>query len=430
MSNNINTKPMTGFMELLPEQQRAFNKMLKIIREVYDLFGFRPIETPLLERAEVLLTKGGGETDKQIYRFQKGDNDIALRFDLTVPLARYVTEYQNELIFPFKVGNIGKVYRGEKSQAGRFREFYQCDMDVIGRDSLDLCYDAEVVAMACEIFNRFGFEKFKVKLNNRKILNGFFDSLDLSDQITDILRILDKLDKKGEQFVREEFNSIGISSNKIDSILNFISINENVIENLEKLKISNQKYLDGIKELRIVLDYLPLLGVDANNYQVDLTIARGLDYYTGTVYETILTDYPQFGSVCSGGRYDDLASYYTDNKFPGVGLSIGLTRLFDCLLENDLIEANEMSSTKVLVTGMPQYQNEGLKVVNILRGKNVNCEVMMGFKAGMKYADRMRIPYVVILGEEEVSQGKYGLKDMISGEQKMVEIDELFDELI
>ncbi len=288
MKNNINTQPMPGFMELLPNQQIAFNKMLDIIRAVYKLYGFRPIETPLLERAEVLLAKGGGETDKQIYRFKKGDNDIALRFDLTVPLARYIAQYQNDLDFPFRVGNVGKVYRGEKPQAGRFREFYQCDTDIIGRDELDISFDAEIISLIYAVLVRLGFSQFKIRINNRKVMNGFFKSLDIEDP-TDILRILDKLEKKEKQEIISQLKEIGLTEEKIDKIFEFVEIKEDIIEKLKKLDIENEVYWQGIEELEYVNNRVKDLGIDSENYEIDLTISRGFGYYTGTVFETYLT---------------------------------------------------------------------------------------------------------------------------------------------
>jgi len=425
MKNNINTQPMPGFMELLPNQQIAFNEMLQKIREVYDLYGFRPIETPLLERAEVLLTKGSGETDKQIYRFKKGDNDIALRFDLTVPLARYISQYQNDLIFPFKIGNIGKVYRGEKPQAGRFREFYQCDADVIGRENLDISYDAEIVSLIYALLNNLGFTKFIIRINNRKILNGYFQSLGI-ENIGDVLRILDKLSKIGKDNVVGELKGIGITDEKIIKIFNFVEISEETLKKLKDLNVENEIYNKGVEELEYVINRSKEFDIPKENIKIDLTLSRGLDYYTGTVFETYLDEYPDFGSVCGGGRYDNLTSYYTDNKFPGVGCSIGLTRLFDCLLRNNLVDTSKQTSTKVLVIGMEGFDNYAIDLSKKLRKENINTEVISGLKNGFKYANRLNIPYVVVVGEEEVKKNRYTLKDMVSGKQKMIKEKELF----
>lgn len=426
MNNNINIQPMPGFMELLPEQQMVFNNMLKTIREVYDLYGFRPIETPILERSEVLLAKGSGETDKQIYRFKKGDSDISLRFDLTVPLARYIANYQNDLVFPFKIGNVGKVYRGERPQAGRFREFYQCDFDIVDRDTLDISYDAEIVSMVSTMFKRLGLPNFKIRINNRKVLNGFFTSLGI-DRPSDVLRSVDKLEKLGREVVEEELNDQGLSKETITKVFEFVNIKEDVIKQLKGLGIKNDDYDTGVKELEYVYTQAQVLGVSTENFDIDLTIARGLDYYTGTVYETVLTNYPEFGSVCSGGRYDDLASYYTKNKYPGVGCSIGLTRLFDCLLRNNELDFSNASPTKVLVVGMESCESNASELGSKLRGESINTEVMFGIKGSFKYADRLGIPFVVVIGEEEVKSNTFTVKDMGTGEQSSVEYEELLD---
>jgi histidyl-tRNA synthetase len=428
MKNNINIKPMPGFMELLPNEQIVFNNMLKTIRETYESFGFRSIETPLIERAEVLLTKGSGETDKQIYQFKKGDNDLALRFDLTVPLARYVANNQNDLVFPFKVCNIGKVYRGEKPQAGRFREFYQCDIDIIDRDDLDLSFDAELVKAVTTLFKNLSFNNFIMKLNNRKIMNGFFDSLEIDDP-TEVLRSIDKLEKQGEESVKEELKCSGLTDETISKIFDFVGITGDIIPQLKELKIKNAMFKKGLEELEQLEKQIKMLGVDDDKWTIDLTIARGLDYYTGTVYETFLTDYPEFGSVCSGGRYDDLASYYTNTKLPGVGCSIGLTRLFDCLLRNDLLDVSKSSPTDVLIIGMENYESNAASLGDVLRNKGLNVEVRFGIKGGFKYADKLGIPYVIIIGEEEIEKDVYTLKDMKSGEQMSLDLENLFSKL-
>jgi histidyl-tRNA synthetase len=424
MENDINTQPMPGFMELLPNQQMAFNKMLKQIREVYELYGFRPIETPILERAEVLLAKGGGDTEKQIYQFKKGDTDIALRFDLTVPLARYIAQYQNDLVFPFKVGNIGKSYRGEKPQAGRFREFYQCDTDIIGREELDISFDAEVISLISAVLKRLGFEKFVVRINNRKVMNGFFKSLDIENP-TDILRELDKLEKVGKEETVSQLREIGISEEKIDKIFELIDIKEDIISKLKNLEVTDDEYWAGVEELEYVDNRVKDLGINPEQYQIDLTISRGFGYYTGTVFETYLTDYPEFGAIYSGGRYDNLTSYYTDSKFPGVGCSLGLTRLFDCLLRQKLIDVSQETSTEVLIIGMDGFDSYALDLGTDLRNADINTEVVFGLKGSFKYADRLNIPYVVIIGEDEIKKDKYTLKNMASGDQTLLSRDDL-----
>jgi histidyl-tRNA synthetase len=426
MKNNINTQPMPGFMELLPNQQIAFNKMMDTIKEVYKLYGFRPIETPILERAEVLLAKGGGETEKQIYQFQKGDTDIAMRFDLTVPLARYIAEYQNDLVFPFKVGNIGKVYRGEKPQAGRFREFYQCDTDIIGRDELDISFDAEIVSLINEMLKRLGFNKFVIRINNRKVMNGFFESLDIQNPI-EVLRILDKIEKKEKQDIIADLEDLGLNSDKIEQIFDFVEIKKNVVEQLKNLNIADDTYWDGVEELEYVENRVKDLGIDSTNFEIDLSISRGLGYYTGTVFETYLTDYPKFGAIYSGGRYDNLTSYYTDNKFPGVGCSIGLTRIFDCLLKENEVDISKQTSTNVLIIAMDSFDSYALDLGTKLRNKNINTEIVFGLKGSFKYADKLNIPYVVIIGEEEIENDKYTLKDMTSGDQRLLSEEDLIN---
>jgi histidyl-tRNA synthetase len=428
MDKNINTQVMPGFMELPPNEQIAFNNMLDKIREIYKLYGFRPIETPILERAEVLLAKGGGETEKQIYKFKKGDTDIALRFDLTVPLARYVAQHQNDLVFPFKVGNIGKVYRGEKPQSGRFREFYQCDTDIIGRDELDISFDAEIVSLIYALLTNLGFKDFQIRINNRKVMNGLFRSLNI-ENTGDVLRVIDKLKKDGKDEVIEELRSINLNQEKIDKIFEIIGVTDDVVKNLKKLEVDDEDYWEGLEELEYVSNRVKDLGIENKNFKIDLSISRGLDYYTGTVYETFLNKYPEFGSICSGGRYDNLTSYYTNNKFPGVGFSIGLTRLFDCLLKNEEVDITSETSTQVLVIAMEGFDSYALDIGSKLRKIGVNTEVVFGLKGSFKYADRLNIPYVVIVGEEEVKKDKYAFKDMKSGEQELLNKQELIDNI-
>ena len=340
------TEPRTlsGFMELLPDEQILFNQMKKTIEETYQKYGFLPLDTPVIELSEVLLAKAGGETEKQIYRFNKGDNDLSLRFDLTVPLSKYVAKNYGNLNFPFRRYQIGKVYRGERTQKGRFREFYQCDIDVIGDGELDLINDAELPSVIYTIFTKLGFSNFTIRINNRKILNGLFESLNQKEKAVEILRIIDKIDKIGKDAVIEELEKIEVEKEAVEKIIEFISINgtsDEKIEKLKKLNIENETYIKGVEELEYVVKHMRMFEIPENNFNVDLTIARGLDYYTGTVYETFLNDYRKLGSVCSGGRYENLAEYYTDKKLPGVGVSIGLTRLFYKLNEMNLIKANK-----------------------------------------------------------------------------------------
>ncbi|NLV77305.1 MAG: histidine--tRNA ligase [Tissierellia bacterium] len=431
MTNNI-IKPSTlpGFMELLPAEQILFNKMLDTIRDNYEKFGFLPIDTPVIERAEVLLAKGGGETEKQIYKFEKGDTDLALRFDLTVPLARYVAQHFSELTFPFRRYHIGKVYRGEKAQRGRFREFYQCDIDIIGNGKLDIVNDAEIPSVIYSTFKDLGFDSFTIKINNRKVLKGFFEHLGILNS-TEILRTIDKLEKIGLNKVEEELKEQGLEQDKINKIIQFIQIsgsNEEKLDSLKKLKIENDIFNEGLEELIAVNHHVKVFGVPEENYMIDLTIARGLDYYTGTVYETFLDEYTNIGSICSGGRYDNLAEYYTKQKLPGVGISIGLTRLFYQLNEANLIKTEDNSLTKVLIIPMKGYLDQGIKIASDLREKDINTQIYletekMGKKFG--YADKLGIPYTLIIGEEEIKQGRYSLRDMETGKQEMLSIEEL-----
>lgn len=432
MKDKINPKTLSGFMELMPQDQILFEKIKKVIEDVYSSYGFYPLDTPVIESSKVLLAKAGGETEKQIYRFNKGDNDLSLRFDLTVPLAKYVANRYNDLIFPFKRYQIGKVYRGERAQKGRFREFYQCDIDVVGNEKLSLLYDAEIPSIIYDIFKKLDVGDFTIRINNRKILSGFFESLNLNSKITDILRVIDKLEKIGLKNVKEELKSLEIESYDINKIMQFILINGNANEKiiqLKKLSINNTQFQEGIKELEFVIKTLQSMNVDSNNYDIDLTIARGLDYYTGTVYETILKEYPSIGSVCSGGRYDNLASYYTDKKLPGVGISIGLTRLFYQLREANIIKIDNSSVADVTVLPMTTNYEYVYKFVNELRNKNIKVDVAFldKFKQLMRYADRQRTPYVMIIGDDEVEKGIAILKDMKTGEQTEITIKQVQD---
>ena len=332
----VEPRTLSGFMELKPSSQLLFEKYKNIIESTYQKYSFTPIDTPVIEYANVLLAKAGGETEKQIYRLKKGDNDLALRFDLTVPLAKYVAKNYNELVFPFKRYQIGKVYRGERAQRGRFREFYQCDIDVIGDETLPLIYDAQIPVIIGEILTKMEIGKYVIRLNNRKILNGFFSNLNLTDFQTEILRIIDKIDKIGAVEVENEIKELTKYSKEIMSFISITGSNDEILRQLEELKIEDEVFVEGLNELKEVVNYLKLMKF--NDYKIDLTIARGLDYYTGTVYETTLINNPEIGSVASGGRYENLAGYYTNKKLPGVGISIGLTRLFYNLLDAGVIK--------------------------------------------------------------------------------------------
>ncbi len=423
--NRVKPRTLSGFMELLPEDQMKMERMMQILRETYALFAFTPLDTPVIEAAEVLLAKGGGETEKQIYRFEKGDSDLALRFDLTVPLAKYVAAHYAELAFPFRRYQIGKVYRGERAQRGRFREFYQADIDVIGDGKLDIANEAEIPAIIYTAFSRLGLKRFKIKVNNRKLLNGFYAMNGMSEKSQDIMRTVDKLDKVGEVKVKQMLvDELSMIPSKAENVLDFMAIcgsNAEILERLECYRGMDETFDCGLDELRAVTEHLSAFGVPEENFSVDLTIARGLDYYTGTVYETELTDYPEIGSVCSGGRYDNLAEYYTDRQLPGVGISIGLTRLFYVLQEQKLLSDEGMTAPcDVLVIPMTGDLAPAVSAATALRTAGVRTQLyteQKKFKAKMAYADKLGVPFVVLLGEDEIGEGVVSLKDMQSGEQ-------------
>ena len=431
MKKQIKVIPRTlpGFMELKPNEQILFNQIKEKIEESYKRFGFLPLDTPILELSEVLLAKAGGETEKQIYRFTRGD-DLAMRFDLTVPLAKYVSKNYGELQFPFRRYQIGKVYRGERPQKGRFREFYQADIDIIGDGELSIMNDAEIPSIIYTTFKNLGFDDFTIRINNRKILNGLFEYLNIVELSTEIMRIIDKLEKIGKENVKLELLKLNIEEEIVDKILEFISIsgdNEEKIEALEKLNIKNEVFEKGLFELKEVVKYIRLFGVPEGNFSIDLTIARGLDYYTGTVYETFLDNYREIGSVCSGGRYDNLAENYTDKSLPGVGIAIGVTRLFDQLNDLKLIKTEKESISDVLVISTSDDVSECLPIANTFRKEGINTEVYMNdkkMKAKFKYADKLKIPYVAIIGEDELKENKVSLKNLVTGKQDTINIQE------
>jgi histidine--tRNA ligase len=432
MKEKVEPKTLPGFMELMPQDQILFDKMKNTIESVYSSYGFYPLDTPIIELSSVLLAKAGGETEKQIYRFNKGDNDLSLRFDLTVPLAKYVASRSNELIFPFKRYQIGKVYRGERPQKGRFREFYQCDIDVIGNETLSILYDAEIPSIIYDLFKKLNIGDFTIRINNRKILTGFFNSLELNSKVTDILRIIDKIEKIGEDEVKSELSLLDIDSDKVSKIIDFIRINGDAFTKIERLKnlgITDEVYNEGVNELETVINNIKARGLDSNFYDVDLTIARGLDYYTGTVYETILKDYPSIGSVCSGGRYENLATYYTDKKLPGVGISIGLTRLFYQLKEAGVIKTTDSSVADITILPMTENYEYVYKFSNLLKrfGVRVDTAFLGKFKQLMRYADKQKTPYVLIIGDDEISKGVAVLKDMFTGLQTEVTLENIIE---
>ena len=427
----VTPRTLSGFMELLPAQQQQLERMMDILRTTYSRYGFTPLDTPVIEASEVLLAKGGGETEKQIYRFQKGDADLALRFDLTVPLAKYVALHGNDLAFPFRRYQIGKVYRGERAQRGRFREFYQADIDIIGDGKLDITNEAEIPSIIYQTFTALGLTRFQIRVNNRKILNGFYAMLGLTDRSGDIMRTVDKLDKIGPHKVRAcLMDDVGLTADQAEEIMRFISItgsNDQVLSALEGYRSRHELFDQGLDELTTVTRYLAAFGVPEVNFAVDLTIARGLDYYTGTVYETTLLDYPEIGSVCSGGRYDNLAEYYTDRQLPGVGISIGLTRLFYVLGEQGFLNPSlPTAPADVLILPMTQDLTPAIQLATRLRGAGVRTQLyteQKKFKAKMNYADKLGVPYVVFLGDDEIAAGLVACKDMTSGEQTKLPFD-------
>ena len=421
----IKPRTLSGFMELLPAKQAQFERMLKILRETYASYGFAALDTPVIEDAQILLAKGGGETEKQIYRFQKGDSDLALRFDLTVPLAKYVALHAGELAFPFRRYQISKVYRGERAQRGRFREFYQADIDIIGDGKLDILNEAEIPAIIYKVFKGFGLNRFQIRVNNRKILNGFYAMLGLSEKSGEIMRTVDKLDKIGAEKVKLILvDDCALTQAQAEEILKFIAIrgtNAEVLAALEGYAGRNEMFDMGLGELKAVTENLAAFGVPEANFAVDLTIARGLDYYTGTVYETTLLDHPEIGSVCSGGRYDNLAGYYTERQLPGVGISIGLTRLFYVLDEQGLLNPQlPTAPADALVLPMTQEAGPAIALAEALRGAGLRVQLygeQKKFKQKMAYADKLGVPFAALLGEDEIAEGVCSVKNMATGEQ-------------
>ena len=434
----VQPRTLSGFMELLPPQQIQMEAIMEKLRATYSRYGFTPLDTPIIESSEVLLAKGGGETEKQIYRFTKGDSDLSLRFDLTVPLAKYVALHYSELAFPFRRYQIGKVYRGERAQRGRFREFYQADIDIIGDGKLDVTNEAEIPAIIYQTFYQLGLRKFRIHVNNRKILGGFYAILDLSEQAGDIMRTVDKLPKIGEEKVSDLLTGeLGISREKTGEILRFIGIrgsNSQVLKALEQYRGRNELFDAGLEELGTVVRYLSAFGVPEENFAVDLTIARGLDYYTGTVYETFMLSHPEIGSICSGGRYDNLAEYYTDKVLPGVGISIGLTRLFYVLNEQKLLnQAVNTAPTDVLLLPMTEDLSPAIQLAGQLRQAGLRVQLyaeQRKFKAKMSYADKLGVPFVVFLGEDEIRENVVACKDMASGEQTKLDCRQTLDRIL
>lgn len=432
----VTPRTLSGFMELLPEEQLRMERLLGTLREVYSLYGFTPLDTPAIESAEVLLAKGGGETEKQIYRFMKGDSDLALRFDLTVPLAKYVAANYAKLAFPFRRYQIGKVWRGERAQRGRFREFYQADIDVIGDGRLDIMNEAEIPSIICRAFTRLGLRDFTIRINNRKVLGGFFAMHGMGAP-AEILRTVDKLEKIGADKVREILlGDCGLDEDQAAAVLSFTGFAGTTAEKLaflEGMRGKNELFDTGVDELRTVEEALPGLGVPEERFAIDLTIARGLDYYTGTVYETTINSHPEIGSVCSGGRYDNLAEYYTDRALPGVGISIGVTRLFYVLSEQGLLNP-ELACAPADAIVLPMTEELGFAAVTATKLREAGIRTQLytegkKFKQKLSYASKLGMPFAVIIGEDEAASGLVALKDMRRGEQVSCTPDEAAEKI-
>lgn len=430
MSEIVEPRTLSGFMELLPKDQVIFEKIKSEMEKVYRKYGFYPLDTPVLEDSRILLAKAGGETEKQIYRFNKGDTDLTMRFDLTVPLAKYVAKNYSELTFPFRRYQIGKVYRGERAQKGRFREFYQADIDIVGDGSLSIVNDAEIPSIIYNLFKNLGIEDFVIRINNRKVLNGLFDNFGVKESAVDILRIIDKIDKIGRDNVAKELVELNVPEttvNEMLDILTFDGSNEEKVDRLKSFAGCNEVFDAGLEELTTVIGYIAGFGVPSDYYKIDLSIARGLDYYTGTVYETFIKNHPEYGSVCSGGRYDNLAGYYTKKSLPGVGISIGLTRLFYVLCENDFLNRAHESQIESLVIPMTEDMNYAVKTATELRRAGINTQIYLEegkFKKKLTYGSRLTIPFCVILGSDEIEAGQVTIKNMSTGDQKTTDLQE------
>lgn len=436
MSEIITPRTLSGFMELLPKDQVIFDKIKNTLEHIYANYGFYPLDTPVLEDSKILLAKAGGETEKQIYRFNKGDSDLTMRFDLTVPLAKYVAKNYSDLVFPFRRYQIGKVYRGERAQKGRFREFYQADIDIIGDGELNILNDAEIPSIIYTLFNSLGIDNFVIRINNRKVLNGLFEMMGLKDNAADVMRVIDKIDKIGVENVTAELVDMGVAKDTVDtllSLLTFVGTNAEVAEKLSEYKGKNEVFDLGVEELLKVIDYIGKFGVPDNYFKIDLTIARGLDYYTGTVYETFIKDHPEYGSVCSGGRYDNLAEYYTKKSLPGVGISIGLTRLFYVLMENEFLNRSFENPVEVLVIPFTEDVSFAVDTATKLRKADISTQIYLEdgkFKKKLTYGNKLSIPFCILLGEDEINAGKVSLKNMNEGTQETLDLDEAIEKII
>jgi histidyl-tRNA synthetase len=426
----VQPRTASGFNEYLPSEQIEFNRLVDIVRSTYERYGFSPIDTPDVELSEVLLAKGGGETEQEVYRFERGRNDLTLRYDLTVPLARYAAQHESDLVFPFRRYHIGKVHRAERAQAGRFREFYQADIDIIGSDSPII--DAEFPAVINEIFEKFAFGEFTIRINNRLILNGFFEGIGLADVSKEVLRTIDKMEKISRSELIAELRKIKLTNDQVNKVIEFTEINgdnDAILAKLKATESSSKLFEEGVDKLTTLIETLRTMSVPESRFKIDLKIARGLDYYTGTVYETVLDKYPELGSVCSGGRYDDLASYYTKTKLPGVGISIGLTRLFYKLREAGVIKPTRQSPADVVVMPVSEDQIDyAISVAAKLREADIATMLYTEqdqMKKKLRYADRMGFRYVLVVGPSEQDSKMIAVKDMIDGSLRDIAIGEI-----
>lgn len=421
---------LPGFMELLPRDQRIFNDIVNKVTKVYEDNGCLPIDTPIIEKSDVLIAKTAGETEKQVYSFKKGSKNLSLRFDLTVPFARYTAQYFNELTFPFKRYQIGKVYRGERNQKGRYREFYQFDVDIIGKDNLSISNDALVISLASKAFKSIGLDNYKFQISNRKILSGLLEYLKI-DSSSEVMILIDKFDKIGKDSFKEELEKL-LEKEQSEIIYNLININgskNEVLKSLELLNINNDNFNLGIKELKDVSNTLDLLGVQEHEYLINLKIIRGLDYYTGTVFETLLVNNEGYGSICSGGRYDNLAENYTNNILPGVGISIGLTRLFFVLKEIGFVDKYKLpSNVDYLIIPVSDTNSYVYEVYNKLVSLGKTVEIYFEedkLKKKIIYANKLSIPNVIIIGEEEENNRTINIKDMNTGLQNTFKLGDI-----
>lgn len=431
----VEPKTLSGFMELLPIDQIKFNKLYDIIRNTYESFGFLPLDTPIIESSKVLLAKAGGETDKQVYQIKRGDSDLTLRFDLTVPLAKYVAKNYSKLSFPFRRYQIGKVYRGERAQKGRFREFYQADIDIIGDAALDIYNDAEIPFIIYTLFKDLQIGNFVIYINNRKVLNGFFKELGVISESSNIMRIIDKILKIGELKVIEELKNLNLGDDVVKKIISFINIdgpNLSIIDSLKKLNIKDEEFNEGLNELEIVLNQVYNYKMTDENIKINLKISRGLDYYTGTVYETYLIDHMDIGSICSGGRYDNLAECYTKKKLPGVGIAIGLTRLFEVLLNLDLIKNIDSSFVDALIIPLTNNYDYITKVFNELLDNNVKTQIIYdkkSIKSIVNYASNLNINNLIFIGDDEVKNNNVTVKKLKEFSQETMSIKSAIKEI-